>query len=111
MTDDDKLLLIHFVTRTGMYIYPVDINNIQSFITGYETGRKNDCNFYEMSKSLLSNKYKIKYLSDGWLGQLKKLSEKLSLSHIVVFKKIALETFVKDGLNADVEIILKSRII
>ncbi len=111
MTDDDKLLLMHFVTRTGMYINPVDINNIQSFITGYETGRKNECNFYEISKSLLSKKYKIKYLSDGWAGQIKRLSKELSLADIVVFKKIALETIAKDRLNEETETILKSRLI
>ena len=111
MTKDDKILLLHFVTRTGVYIYPVDINNIQSFITGYEAGRKNKCHFYESSKDLLSTKYKIKYLSDGLLGQIQRLSEKQSTSNIVTFKKIAIEIITLDGLEVEVGKVLKSQII
>jgi len=111
MTKDDKILLLHFVTRTGMYIYPVDIHNIQSFITGYEAGRKNKCHFYELAKDLLSTKYKTKYSSIGFLGQIQRLSEKKSISNIITFKKIALETIALNGLDIDVGKILKSRII
>jgi len=111
MTKDDKILLLHFVTRTGMYIYPVDIYNIQSFITGYEAGRKNKCHFYKLCKDLLSTKYKIHYLSNGLLGQIQKLSEKQLTTDIIIFKKIAIEAIASDGLGVEAEKVLKSRII
>ncbi|RXK62073.1 hypothetical protein ESA94_03415 [Lacibacter luteus] len=110
MTKDDKIFLIHFVTRTGMYINPVDIHNIQSFVTGYEIGRKGKCRFYELSKNLLSTKYKIKYLSDGFIGQIKRLAEKQSISEVVVFKNIAIETIALDELDIEVGKVLKSRV-
>ncbi len=94
-----------------MYIYPVDIHNIQSFITGYQAGRKNKCRFYELCKDLLSTKYKIKHLSDGLLGQIQRLSEKHSTSNIVIFKKIAIEIITMDGLDGEGGKVLKSRII
>ena len=111
MTKDDKILLLHFTTRTGMYIYPVDIHNIQSFITGYEIGRKNKCKFFELSKDLLLTKYKMKYLSDGWLGQIKRLSEKKAISNVVIFKRVALETIASNRLDNKMKEIIKSRII
>ena len=111
MTKDDKILLLHFVTRTGMYVYPVDIYNIQSFITGYETGRRNKCHFYNLCKDLLSTKYKIHYLSNGLLGQIQKLSEKQLTTDIIIFKKIAIEAIASDGLGVEAEKVLKSRII
>jgi hypothetical protein len=111
MTKDDKILLLHFVTRTGMYIFPVDIHNIQSFITGYEIGRKNKCKFYDLSKDLLLTKHKVKYLSDGWLGQIKRLSEKKAFSNVVTFKRVALDTIAANGLDNKMKEIIKSGII
>jgi hypothetical protein len=108
MTKDDKILLLRFVTRTGMYIFPVDIHNIQSFITGYEIGRKNKCKFYDLSKDLLLTKHKVKYLSDGWLGQIKRLSEKKAFSNVVTFKRVALDTIAANGLDNKMKEIIKS---
>jgi hypothetical protein len=111
MTKEDKILLIHFVTRTGMYICPNDIHNIHSFIHGYETGRKNKCHFYKLLKGLLSTKYKIAYSNDGVPGQLKRLSIKKSTSEIVTFKKIALEVISFDGLDDKMGKIIKGKIV
>lgn len=111
MTKDDKILLVHFVTRTGMYIHPVDIHNIQSFLHGYEAGRKNKCHFYESAKDLLSKKYKLKYLSDGLLGQLKRLAKKQSVSEVVAFRRIALEVILSGSRQMEVEKVLKARIV
>lgn len=111
MTKNDRILLTHFITRPGMYIFQVDIRNIQSFITGYEIGRKNKCHFYELSKELMSTKYKIKYLSDGWLGQINRLSKKQSTSDIFTFKTIALEVILSGGIDNEMKKVLKPRII
>ncbi|MFC5978666.1 hypothetical protein [Flavobacterium salmonis] len=53
----------------------------------------------------------MKYLSDGWIGQINRVSKKQSISNIVVFKKITLETIFIDGLDKEMEKILKSRIL
>ncbi len=74
-------------------------------------GRKNKCHFSELCKDLLATKYKIPYLSTGFLGQIQKLSEKQSISDIIVFKKVALETIALDGLSAEDGKIIKSRTI
>ncbi|MFB9107667.1 MULTISPECIES: hypothetical protein [Flavobacterium] len=53
----------------------------------------------------------MKYLSDGWIGQINRVSKKQSISNIVTFKKITLETIFIDGLDKEMEKILKSRIL
>ena len=88
MTKDDKKILLYFITLTGMYIHPQDTSNVVSFITGYEIGRKTKCDFAQLSKQLLSEKYKIKCSSDGWSGQMKRLSEKFSISWKLHLKKL-----------------------
>lgn len=111
MTKDDKTYLIHFLTRTGMYINPVDMHTINSFIAGYQTGRRGKCHLWDMCKELLTTKYGIEYPSNGLLGQIKRLSKKQSQTEVVTFKKIALEVI---GIkNTDTEAVksFKSRII
>jgi hypothetical protein len=114
MTKDDKLLLLHFMTRTGMYVYPVDLSNIASFLCGYDAGRKNECNFLQSLKDLLQKKYKIEYLSDGWAGQIKRLAEQESLSQIIILKRVALDIIASEllgGLDSEMQTILRTRII
>lgn len=59
MTKGDKKTILHFVTRTGMYIYPVDETNVVSFVHGYELGTKNKCDFTLLLKRLFTDKYKM----------------------------------------------------
>lgn len=89
MTNNDKKILLHFITRTEMFIDPVDDKNIVSFIHGYEIGSK--CDFTRICKQLLIDKYRINYSNDGWPGQIKRLSEKHSQSWVMTFKNIGLE--------------------
>lgn len=91
MTKDDKNNLLYFVTRTGMFINPVDDKNIVSFIAGYELAAKHSCDFTTLLKPLLIEKYDINYSNDGWPGQITRLAKKLSLSWVTTFNKIALE--------------------
>ncbi|MES2587783.1 MAG: hypothetical protein V4622_02315 [Bacteroidota bacterium] len=76
MTKDDKTNFLHFITRTGMFINPVDEKNVVSFINGYELGTKQECDFTQLLKQLLTDKYKISYSSDGWPGQISRLAKK-----------------------------------
>jgi hypothetical protein len=112
MTKYDKTNLLYFITRTGMYISPVDENNVVSFIHGYELGTESKCDFTQLIKQLLSDKYKINYMSTGWPGQITRLSKKLTLSWEMTFKKIALEIVAgEQGLEKSMQEILKSRIV
>ncbi len=114
MTKYDKTNLIYFITRTGMYINPIDENNVVSFIHGYELGTKHKCDFTQLIKQLLTDKYKINYSSDGWPGQITRLSKKLTLNWGTTFKRIALEIVAgeqQNGLDKSMQEILKSRIV
>ncbi len=112
MTKFETKTLLHFIIRTGMYIHPQDENNIVSFIHGFESGTKSKCNFSRLSKELLSEKYKIEYLSDGWPGQIKRLADKLSISWTVTFKRISFEIIANESSAFEKEIaqILKKRV-
>lgn len=113
MTREDKIFFIDFITRTGMYIKPIDLDTISNFMFGYEIGRKNECSFLKLCEVLLQEKYKIKYPSDRWTGQIIKLSKKCSLSHVVTFKRVALETIADEregGFNEEMQQTLKGRI-
>jgi len=114
MTKNDKTNLLYFITRTGMYINPVDDKNVISFISGYELGTKHKCDFTELSKRLLTDKYKISYSNDGWPGQIGRLAKKKSLSWLSTFKEIALEIIADEqngGLDKAMMKILKTRIV
>lgn len=90
MTKDDKILLLHFISRTGMYITTQDNSNVVSFITGYEIGAKT-CNFSSLYKNFVADKYKIQSGATGWPGQIERLSEKLSQSWLRTFKQVTLQ--------------------
>jgi hypothetical protein len=91
MTKADKELLLHLVTRTGMYIYPIEANSIIHFMSGYEAGTKGKCDFTKRVRRLIADKYKVSYSSDGWPGQIKLLARKRHTTWLIVFKKITLE--------------------
>jgi hypothetical protein len=114
MTKEDKINFLYFITRTGMYINPVDDKNVVSFIYGYELGRKKKCDFTKLSKELLIEKYKIQYSNDGFPGQITRLAKKLSLNWVTTFKRIALEIVVDErqgDLDKVMMEILRTRII
>lgn len=97
-----------------MFIYPVDNNNMMSFIHGYEAGTKHKCNFTLLLKHLLTDKYKIKYSNTGLAGQVSRFSEKLSLSWVITFKRYALEILADEqngGLDKAMKATLKNRIL
>ena len=114
MTKDDKKIILQFITLTGMFINPVDDKNVVSFIHGYEVGTKHKCDFTQLSKQLLTDKYKINYSSDGWPGQITRLAKKESLSWVTTFKRTALEIVADTrhgGLDKALAEILKKRIV
>ena len=68
-----------------------DKERIISFIDGYETGTNNKCDFTQLLKEFISNKYKINGSNEGWPRQIDLLSKKLSLTWIETFKIIGME--------------------
>jgi hypothetical protein len=95
MTKKDKKSLLSFISFTGMYISTPDKNNVVSFITGYEIGAKN-CNFSNLFKDFITNKFKIKSVTTGWPGQIDLLSKKLSQNWLITFKQTSLQ-FITDS--------------
>lgn len=91
MDNWDKEVLMGFITRTGMYINPTNKENIQSFITGYEIGRRKECKFIDQIKEVLANKYSCNHRATGWVGQIQELSKKRNSSWVITFKKISIE--------------------
>lgn len=74
-----------------MVVHPYNADAVINFVQGYEYGTKNACNFTQLSKKLLSEKYKIQSSSDGWCGQIGRLADKNAQSWIFTFKQITLE--------------------
>jgi hypothetical protein len=112
MNKKNKLNLLGFITRTGMYINPVDNINITSFINGYLLA-DDECDFLQIYKNLLIKKYNIPYTSDGWPGQTTRFCNVQLLDWVVAFKQISLEIIIENqDKNLDPELIkiLKSRI-
>jgi hypothetical protein len=112
MTKYDKILLLHFITRTGLYITTEDKSNVVSFITGYEMGVKT-CDFSNAFKSFVMDKFKIKSDATGWPGQIQMLSEKLSQNWLRTFKQVTLQFITGNettDLNEDLNKTIKTRL-
>ena len=112
MTDHDKISLLNFIVRPGMFVPTVKDTTIVSFIGGYEIGT-NRCDFTTQLKCHLKDNLKIEYSSDGWPGQIKKYANKKSISWIIAFQQLGLEILASEkggGLNAEMKDILKKRI-
>jgi hypothetical protein len=113
LTNRDKLNLLNFILRTGMYITTADENNIVSFIHGYEFGLNGECDFTEQLKIYLVNHLKISSSSDGWSGQITRYSRKKSIPWAVAFKQLGLEILASDeigGLNDQMQQLIKVRV-
>ena len=88
MTKEQKKTLLHFLERPGMYIQHIDEINIISFITGYEVGSNNECNFSTLLSEYLDKEFKIVRNSICWPGQLQQYSDKNNIDWITAFKQI-----------------------
>ena len=113
MREIDLNTLMHFITRTGMYIGKVTDNSIISFIHGYEIGTEGKCNLTDSISELLSSQYSIKKMATGWPGQIREYGIKNKLNWVTSFRKITLKYFYQtQDFNADSEFknFLKSRI-
>jgi hypothetical protein len=113
MTQKEINILLHFITKPFMFISILDRDNIISFMHGFECLTKNKFPFTNTIRKLASEKYKIKYDSLGWPGQIDKLAKKKSLPWAVLFRSFVLEALVspKTGLyKKKSKKILKSRI-
>ena len=86
----------HFVQRTGMYVQPVDLRTVTSFIDGYETGLGNT-ELTDSIKNYLISNYDIEYSSDGWPGQIQRFGDTINLSWLDTFKKVVREMLESDS--------------
>ncbi len=112
MTTEDKILLLRFISRTGMYITLQDTNNVVSFITGYEMGAKS-CDFSGLYKRFVADTFKIQSGATGWPGQIEMLSKKLSQSWVQTFKQVTLQLITAndvDDLQEELNQTIKTRI-
>ena len=91
MNKTDQYKLLTFITRIGMFVYPVDQHNITSFIHGYEYGKRQSSSFTEQIRQRLADQYRIFSSSDGWPGQIKRLAAKRNENWATIFRWITLE--------------------
>ena len=111
MTHNQKITLIHFITRTGMYVSTVDENNVTSFIAGLEIGSNNH-DLTNLLRKHLEETLKVNYSSDGWPGQIKRYSDKIFIPWTSAFKQVCLEVIANDGgLDDEMQKLIRSRIL
>ena len=75
MREIDLNTLMHFITRTEMYIGKVSKESVISFIHGYEIGTEEKCNISGSISDLLSNEFNIEKMATGWIGQIEEYSK------------------------------------
>ncbi|AYL95618.1 hypothetical protein [Mucilaginibacter celer] len=112
MLENDKIFLLSFILRTGMYVYPTDEFTIQSFLNGYEMGKGkgNDFDFMLQLEGYLKEKHKLPISNTRWHGQIVSYAKKKSISWYTAFRKISLEILATDkngGFNEEMKSILK----
>ncbi|WP_299277972.1 hypothetical protein [uncultured Psychroserpens sp.] len=113
MREIDLNTIMHFVTRTEMYIGDVSENAITSFIRGYETGTNWECKFTKLISELLASNYDCRKMAMGWPGQIREYSNKRNLDWIIGFRQITLKYFYKTqdfSFESEFKSVLKSRI-
>lgn len=112
MTRDNKIQLLHFITRTGMYITTQDKGNVVSFIHGFEVGATTR-DFTNTLERFVTDTFKIEPLATGWPGQIERLSKKLQQSWLQTFKQVSLQVIAgtnRDDLKEALDKTVKSKI-
>lgn len=94
MTNEHKILLGHFIARMGMFITQIDEPNIISFITGYEIGTNNKCDFTTLLSEYMNKKFKIKKSNQEWEGQIRQYGYKKNMDWVEAFKQVGLEVLI-----------------
>jgi len=87
----DIEMLSLFITRTEMFVHPVNRDTIVSFVSGYQAGRGERFDFDTPLKLLMADKYKTYYSSDGWPGQIERYAKKKSIGWVMAFSRIMIE--------------------
>jgi len=95
MTNRDIEIMLHFITRTEMYIMKDEAGHIISFVTGYEIGRNGKCDFSNQIIETIEQEFKIKKLAMGWNGQIIEFGKSKDLNWETAFKKIGLKVLSK----------------
>lgn len=95
MTNRDIEIMLHFITKTEMFIRKDQAALIVSFVTGYETGSNGACDFSNQISELLEQKFHCEKLALGWPGQITEFGKKENLNWKTTFKKIGLQVLSK----------------
>lgn len=112
MKIEHEVELLRFITRTGMYINPVNRDTIISFIHGFEAGSFNR-EFSEGFRQYLADKHRIRTGATGWEGQLDQLTKKRSENWLITFNQCSLDFIISSSINdlkKEVNDLLSSRI-
>ncbi|MBL7705181.1 MAG: hypothetical protein JNM21_06485 [Taibaiella sp.] len=113
MNKTNQYKLLTFITRIGMFVYPVDQHNITSFILGYEYGKRQSSSFTEQIQQRLADQYRIFSSSDGWPGQIRRLAKKSNENWVTIFRWVSLEILAdatNGGWDETMSGVLKARI-
>lgn len=90
MTDKDKATLLHFITRPGMYVHPIDRHTITAFVHGFIVGSDNNGEFVSLLKEHGHQHLGIRYDADRWPGQISRYAKKNEISWELVFRQLTL---------------------
>ncbi len=85
MIADDAELMILFLNRQGMYINPVNKENIVSFMHRVDFGMKGKMLWTDLLNDFIVSKYRINGVGKGWPYQIEVYSKKKKISWIKGF--------------------------
>lgn len=77
----------HFLTRTSMWIYPINETSIVSFIQGFEAGIGKNIFTTELTR-YLESEYEIYGSNQGWPRQILLYAEKRNITWSEAFLEI-----------------------
>ncbi|WP_282041983.1 hypothetical protein [Winogradskyella flava] len=89
MTKKEREILNHFLIKTSMWIHPINMDTIVSFVRGFEAGTGNKT-FTSEIKSLLESKHEIFGSNQGWPNQILIYSEKKNIEWSEAFLEIGI---------------------
>ena len=87
MNNEPKLDLKHFLSHTHMYVYPLNFDNVANYLNGYEHGINNKDITSNLKQFVIKN-HSVNSSSDGWIGQMKRLSNRLNQTPLETFKEV-----------------------
>lgn len=96
MQERDLGLLWKFTLRIGMFTGKANRDTISAFLTGYEIGRANECEFTQALLQLIEEEYGIEGLALGWRGQIDQLATKMEIDWVAAFKRQSFKLLMRE---------------